>query len=243
MTTANRFKLLAGLLGVLVLVGLLTVVFNQRQSQVSSISAAITAQSYPVGADYGGIVLDRLVDDGATVAEGQPILTIASPSLQADLAEGLVQPTTVGYQVSADGVITLAAPVAGVVNDITTERGSFVQAGQVLATVDRSGSLSVSAQLLLDPTDYGRVELGAPARIILPNNQVVEGTVADVAVEPAEGKAQTTVVITSTALAEEALSTLTTPGTPVTAVIELRDDGILAGVGDDLVGFLRTIGL
>lgn len=243
MTTANRFKLFAGVLGVLVLVGLLTIVFNQRQAQVSSTSAAITAQTYPVGADYGGIVLERLVADGDSVAEGQPILTITSPSLQADLAEGLIQPTTIGYQVSPEGVITLAAPVAGVVSEISTERGSFVQAGQVLAIVNRTGSLGVNAQFLLDPTDYGRVELGGPARVILPNNQVVEGTVADVTVEPAEGKAQTTVVIAAPALAEDALATLTTPGTPVTAVIELRDDGILAGVGDDLFGFLRTIGL
>lgn len=243
MTLKNRLKLFAGLLGVLALVGVLTVVFNQRQAQVSSLSAAISAETYPVGSDYGGIVIERLVSEGDDVAEGQPLLTVHSPSLQADLAEGLIQPSTVGYQVSDQGVITLAAPVAGVVSDLATTRGSFVQAGQVLANVDRSGSLGVTAQFLLDPKDYARIEVGAPVRIILPSREIVEGSVQSVEVQPVSGQAQTTVVIASAALGQGDFDGLAQAGTPVTAVLELRDDGVLAGVGDELFDFLRTIGL
>jgi multidrug resistance efflux pump len=242
MTMKNRLKLVAGLLGVLALVGVLTVVFNQRQAQVSSVSASITAETYDSGIDYGGIVEARLVDEGDSVTEGQPMLVIQSPSLQADLAEGLLQPATVAYQVT-DGKITLASPVDGVVSDVATERGSFVQAGQVLVTVNRARSLAVTAQYLLQHTDYDRVEVGAPARVILPSKEIIEGTVTDVSVQPVDGQAQTTVVITSDALTDGAFHGLATPGTPVQAIIELRDDGPLAGVSDQLFAFLRTIGL
>jgi multidrug resistance efflux pump len=245
MTPVNRLKLAAGLLGVLALVGFLTVVFNQRQSQVSSVSAEITAEEYETGIDYAGLVQDRLVEEGEAVAAGQPLLVIQSPSLQADLAEGLLQPSSVAYQITEGDVqnIIVAAPVDGFVDDLATERGSFVQAGQVLATVNRAGSLTVTAEFLLDPKDYQAMAEGAAARIILPSKEITEGTVESISVTPVQGQAQTTVRITSDALTDGAFHGLASPGTPVQVVVQLEDDGPLAGVGDRVFDFLRTIGL
>ena len=58
-----------------------------------------------------------------------------------------------------------------------------------------------------------------------------------------KGQALTEVRIDSEALADDDLATLTKPGTPVVATLQLRDDGPLAGVSDQVFDFLRQIGL
>lgn len=243
MTWANRLRLFVGLVGVVALVAVLTVLFNQRQSQVTSASASIQAAEYPVGTDYGGIVIDRLVEEGDSVTAGQPLFTVQSPTLQADVAEGLVSLENVAYSVSDTGVLTLTASIDGTVTGIKTERGSFVQAGQVLATIDRGGSLFVSAQFVLTSTDYSRVEDGAPVDIVLPNQARITGTLESVEVTTVDGQAETTARVVTAGLADGEYNGLAAPGTPVSATLSLRDDGPLAGVSDGFFGFLRTIGL
>lgn len=243
MTWRNRFRLLAGLAAVLVLVAGLTIVFNQRQAQVASTSASIEAERYPVGIDYGGTVIDRFVDAGTRVHAGQDLFSLQSSSLQADLSEGLIKPDTVAYSVSDGGLITLRASVDGTVSDLSTERGSFVQAGQVLAMIDRAGSLFVSADYALTPRDYARVEDGATVDILLPNQRQVSGRIESIEVQTADGRAETTVRVASDQLVDGDNNGLVARGTPVTATIMLRDDGVLAGVGDGVSDFLRKIGL
>ena len=243
MTWANRFKLFVGLVAVVGIVSVLTLVFNQRQAQVMSASASIQAAEYPVGSDYGGTVLDRLVDDGDHVRAGQALFTLQSPTLQADLAEGLVTVDSVAYSVADDGVLTLTASVDGTLTDITTERGSFVQAGQVLANIDASGSLFVSAEYELSARDYARVEEGADVDILLPNQQIVSGTVTSIDVETTNGKAESTVLVQSEGLVDGSYNGLVKRGTPVTATLLLRDDGVFAGVQDGMQDFMRKIGV
>ena len=243
MTWVNRVKLFAGLVGVFALVAVLTLIFNQRQAQVASASASIQAAEYPVGTDYGGIVIERLVDEGDAVNAGQPLFTVQSPTLQADVAEGLVSLENVAYSVSPDGVLTLTASIDGTVTGITTERGSFVQAGQVLATINRGGSLFVSAQFVLTSSDYAGIEEGAAVEIVLPNQARISGSLDSVEVMTVDGQAETTARVLSTGLADGEFNGLVAPGTPVSATLSLRDDGPLAGVGDGFHGFLRTIGL
>ncbi len=243
MTWKNRFKLFFGLIGVVVIVAALTVVFNQRQAQVTSTSASIEADRYPVGTDYGGTLIERFVDDGDPVAAGDRLFTVQSPSLQADLAEGLVQPDTIAYTVTPAGVVTLTAAVDGTVSGISTERGSFVQAGQVLATIDQASSLFVAADYVLSSRDYARIEDGAEVEIALPNQALVDGVVTSIEVTTTAGEAETSVRIDSDDLEDGAFNDLVSRGTPVTARLSLRDDGPLAGVGDGLFDFLRKIGL
>ncbi|TFC30260.1 biotin/lipoyl-binding protein [Cryobacterium sp. TMT2-18-3] len=243
MTWANRFKLFFGLIMVVGIVAVLTLIFNQRQAQVMSVSASIQAAEYPVGSDYGGTVLDRLVDDGDQVTAGQPLFTLHSPTLLADLAEGLVTADTVAYSVADDGVLTLTASVDGTVTDISTERASFVQAGQVLAVIDKTGSLFVSADYVLTSGDYARIEPGAAVDIVLPNQTRMAGTMEALDVQTTDGQAETTAKVLSPDLVDGASNGLIAPGTPVTATIALRDDGPLAGASDGLFNFLQTIGL
>jgi len=168
---------------------------------------------------------------------------VQSPSLQADLAEGLVQPDTIAYTVTPAGVVTLTAAVDGTVSGISTERGSFVQAGQVLATIDQASSLFVAADYVLSSRDYARIEDGAEVEIALPNQALVDGVVTSIEVTTTAGEAETSVRIDSDDLEDGAFNDLVSRGTPVTARLSLRDDGPLAGVGDGLFDFLRKIGL
>jgi len=243
MTWLTRFKLLAGVLAVLVAVTGLTVVFNQRQSRVTSTSASIEAKRYPVGIDYGGTVTEAHVVDGERVQAGDELFTLQSPSLQSDLAKGLFKPETVAYTVDADGVVTLTAAVAGTVTDVSTEPGSFVQAGQVLATIDGAGSLFVTAEYTLSARDYARIADGASVDLLLPNQQVIAGSVDTINVETANGEAESTVVVKSDGLVDGAYNGLVKRGTPVTATLLLRDDGVFAGVKDGITDFLKQIGI
>ena len=90
MTWLNRFKMILGIVGVIVIVAGLTVVFNQRQSQVTTATAALVAEQYPVGTDYGAVMLNRLVYDDDIVAAGDVLFILQSPSLESDISKGLV---------------------------------------------------------------------------------------------------------------------------------------------------------
>lgn len=243
MTWASRAKLFFGLIAVVIIVGILTIVFNQRQSQSASITAFIDAVHYPVGIDYGGTVISSDVKNGDHVTKGETLFTLQSSSLQADLQRGLLKPNTISYSVTEAGVITLTAAVTGTVTGVSTQAGSFVQAGQVLASIDKAGSLFVSAQYTLSPRDYSRIDTGASVDILLPNQTTVAGRVSSIDVTTVQGTAKTTIKIQSDGLIDGAYNDLVKPGTPVSASLTLRNDGIFAGVEDGVTDFLRKIGL
>ena len=245
MTWINRLKLWGGILGIAALVFGLTVLFNQRQSQVASISAAVDAPTSEVGSSYGGVVTDVYVKNGETVTAGQKLFTLASVQLQQDVGNGLKPSSTEAYTIDTKkGTITYNAVSDGYVASIDAQPGSFLAGGSAMAVVVADGQRTVTAQFQLDPTDYGRVEQGASARIVLPNNQTVNGTVAGVQVKTNdEGETVTFVTIESDALTDPDLATLTRLDTPVTAIMDLRDDGWLAGPTESMLAFLTKIGL
>lgn len=245
MTWINRLKLWGGILGIAALVFGLTVLFNQRQSQVASISAAVDAPTSEVGSSYGGVVTDVYVKTGETVTAGQKLFTLASVQLQQDVGNGLKPSSTEAYTIDTKkGTITYNAVSDGYVASIDAQPGSFLAGGSPMAVVVADGQRTVMAQFRLDPTDYGRVEQGASARIVLPNNQTVAGNVAGVQVKTNdEGETVTFVTIESKALTDPDLATLTRLDTPVTAIMDLRDDGWLAGPTESMLAFLTKIGL
>lgn len=93
MTWGNRLRLGIGFVVVLVLVAGFTLIFNQRQTEVTSTSASITAQEYAVGTDYGGTVTKAFVREGDTVAIGAPLFEVQSLQLQQDIDKGLISGT------------------------------------------------------------------------------------------------------------------------------------------------------
>lgn len=245
MTWINRLRLLGGLLGVIFLVAGLTLIFNQRQTKATSLSATINADRYEVGAAYGGTVTKQYVNDGDSVTEGDKLFTIHSVSLQQDAANGLKIQSSDAYDVdTAKGTLTYRATVAGEVGDIKARLGNSLSTGEPFAKITVTNSEYVEARYVLSPRDYERVTKGAEATILLPNNSRIVGTASTIEVATENnGQAATKVRVDSPALTKGGLGELTKSGTPVVTTLRLRDDGPLAGVSDLAFDFLRQIGL
>lgn len=244
MTWINRLRLFAGLCGVLLVVAVLTLIFNQRQTQAASLTATVATDSYDVGAAYGGTVIDQLVKEGDVVKKGQPLFTIQSVGYQQDIANGLKMKSTPSYDVDPKaGTLTYKATVAGQITDLQAKLGNALGTGQPFAKIAVVGSEYVDAKFVLSPRDYARVEQGAPVSLLLPNNSIVEGTASTIEVATENAQALTEVRVDSKALADTDVATLTKTGTPVVATLQLRDDGPLSGVSDAAFNFLRQIGL
>jgi len=244
MTWINRLRLFGGLLGVIALVAVLTVIFNQRQTEATSLTATVGSDQYVVGAAYGGTVTKQYVKEGAVVKKGDNLFTIQSVALQQDLANGLKISNSAAYDVDTDkATLTYKATVQGQVSDLKAKLGNSLGSGQDFAKISVTNSQFVEAQYLLSPGDYGRIAEGARVSILLPNNQSITGTVTTIEVATDSGQARTDVRVDSPALKDPALGNLAKVGTPVVATLELRDDGPLAGVTDVAFDFLRQIGL
>ena len=244
MTWINRLRLFGGLVGVLLLVAILTIIFNQRQTEATSLTATVTADQYQVGAAYGGTVTKQFVKEGDVVKKGQELFTIQSVNLQQDLANNVEIASSPAYDVDKKkATLTYKATVEGQVSDLKAKLGNSLGSGQDFAKISVTDSQYVDAQFLLSPLDYGRVTKGAAVSVLLPNNQTLPGTVTTIEVATDSGQARTDVRVDSPELKNPDLGNLAKPGTPVVATLQLRDDGPLAGVSDVAFDFLRQIGL
>jgi multidrug resistance efflux pump len=244
MTWINRLRLLAGLLVVLVTVAAATVILNQRESQVASSTASIQALSYSIGSDYPGTVIEQSVKQGDEVVKGQPLMTIQSPNLSQALSSTTIEvPASAAYTVTDDGMLSLLATENGVISQIDASVGGFVGAGQALATINRGEGMFVSAEFRLEPYNFARVQKGARVEIILPDHTRIAGEVIDISVTTVDGQADADVTIASDDLVMGAAGGLIASGTPVTAVLHLKEEGLLAGVKSAWLQFLEQIGV
>jgi multidrug resistance efflux pump len=241
MTWSTRIRLVIGAVLVLALCAALTLVLNRRTSQVTSSSATIRAEQLAIGTDYPGTVADSAVAEGDRVSSGDPLFTVQSMVLEHDLSVGVVTADSDAYEVDKDGSLTAIAPVDGVVTDVAVRPGGFARAGDVVTTVERSGSMYVDARVLLEPADFARIREGAEATIVLPDQSELSATVRSIAVRNTSNQAEATIEIVSDDL--ERGSDLAVPGTPVAASVELHDDGPLDGVDQGFRQFLRELGL
>ena len=247
MTWSNRFRLYGGLVLVIALAAAMTLVFNQRRSQALSLTAHVVADQVTVGAQFGGVVVDQKVAAGETVEQGDSLYTVVVPRTLGNAGEAVAAVAPVrnaAYVVDPKkSTVTYRALATGVLTDVSSTEGGFVQSGAALATITSVGSQYAVAEFRLSPRDYGRVETGAHVDLLLPDNRTVAGQVRAVSVTTDGGLALTKVTISSDALRDPANSKLTAPGTPLSATLSLRDDGPLAGPTDAMVDFLRKIGL
>lgn len=244
MTWTSRLRLLASVVLVLALAAALTLVFNQRQRQTLSISAAIEQPSYDVAAVAPGVVVDLAVALGDEVTEGQVLFTMTSVELQQDAVHGLRPSSNDAMTIDPEGgTVVYRATADGRVTALSATEGNYLGAGSPIATIVQATPRTVEAQFRLTPRDYGRLEEGARAEILLPDDRTIVGKVESASVATENGQAITRTLITSPDLSTEDLDLIATDGAPVSVTIELTDTGILAGPTDVLVDFLRTVGL
>ena len=136
MTWSIRLKLWGGILVVAALVFALTLLFNQRQSQVASVTASIDAPAATVGSSYGGVVTDLYVRQGEAVTAGDALFTLNSIQLQQDVGNGLKPVSTEAYTLDpASGTVTYKAVSNGYVASIDAEPGS-IRTLDELQTID-----------------------------------------------------------------------------------------------------------
>jgi hypothetical protein len=79
--------------------------------------------------------------------------------------------------------------------------------------------------------------------IVLPDTRKVLGKVAVIRVDTVSGKADAEVEVRSKGLHYGGHDGLIEPGTPVTAIMHLRDDGPLSGVTNTFRTLLLQVGL
>lgn len=265
MTWATRFKLLFGMLGVLILVAALTYVYTERESNAMSATATISAQMLPVGTDYGGKIVEQLVKEGDHVEVGDALFTIDSLDRLRDLQSQEAMETAAtssdaappaasttdepADDAEADGeeplsaLWTVTASAAGTVAAVPTGVGGYVPSSGIVAEIVEDDSLYVQADFVLLPRDFDRLQVGAPVELRLPDRSTVIGEVDRVEVSTEGGTALAQVRVESPDMKGREPIGLTAPGTPVNATVELRDDGPLAGLRDAAESFLKRIGL
>lgn len=240
MTWASRLRLLLGVALVLVLAALATYKLNENRGRATSTSAQIVGQQIAVGSPYAGMVLDRPVKLGDQVHKGDTLFTIDSPTLTLARSQGAgqVPDSTV---IDKAGHLVVQAAQDGTVTQLAAEPGSFVQAGGQLASVQRAGSLSVEAQYTLTPKEYARISRQEPVTIVLPDQSTVVGSVDQVRVTTANGKAQAVVDVTSPALAAGSGNGMVAAGTPVVAELRLSNDGVVTTVADKVRSYVAGL--
>lgn len=244
MTWGNRLRLLLGVAGVLVVCAALTLVLNQRERQAFSSNATVGAVQYQVGSDYGGIMVDQLVQPGADVQQGDELFTVSSFALQKDLANGLDPVSTAAYEVEPDtGLVTYLASADGTLEPFDTRQGGYLPGGATIAVITQEATQFVQAEFRLQPVDYARIQVGGRADVQLPNRDTLQGEVTAISVTTEAGIALASVRVDVPELRTQERTTFSQPGSPVTVTLTLQDDGFLAGPTDMMLQFLHRVGI
>ena len=243
MTWSNRLRMFFGTLAVFAIVAACTLIFTQREGQVASRTASFKAIDYTVGSDYAGTVTEEFVKEGQKVAKGAKLISVQSASLLNAIKQPGGVPESTSYIVADNGTLTLIATEPGIVSKIETQVGSFVGAGQGLATVERDGSLFVVADYVVDAHDFTRLTSGAHVDVVLPNHDRLAGTTSKMTVNTVDGKAHVKLEISGTKFYQGSHAGLVSSGTPITAILKLREEGPLAGIRDSLFQLLEQVGI
>lgn len=231
MTWSNRFRLLGGLIAVVVVVAVATFRLNESKAQVASSAGQVSAESYTVGTPYSGVVVEQLVEVGSAVSTGDPLFLIDSVNLQRDVAQGAVPPRIVASDVDGNGYLVVRATGDGTVTAVEGEVGSFVRDATEVATVQRAGSVYVEAEFVLTPQEYARIEEQPRATVVLPGRREITGEVSEMTVEDQDGQARVVISIRSDELVvAEAEDRLVAVGTPVVARLHLNNDGVVSDI-------------
>ncbi len=241
MTWGSRIRLVVGTILVLVLAAFATYKLNESKGVAASDSAQILAKTYTVGTPYAGLVVDQKVDVGDTVTAGQPLFVIDSAALQFDLKNGFAKSATEATQIDDQGRLVVLATGDGTVTKVASERGTFVQSATDLATVQKADTLYVQAEYTLTAKEYARVKDDAAVTVVLPNQRTISAHVDKVKVKTVAGEAQAVMTLKGDQLKDGAQNGLVAAGTPVTAELQLENDGVVTRAAADVKGYLGGI--
>ena len=233
MSWRSRFKVVIGVLLVVLLCASLFVWWDMRRSVVASESAEISADSYTVGIDHTGLVTRQFVKAGDHVEEGQTLFQIRSTSLQEQIHELDLSETDLLYPLSEDGEILVQASRPGLVSEVSYNEGSFVPANEEIATIIDQTSLEVVATYRLARRDFILVSPQTRMDVQLPGGVWNNGAIRNIEVVE-QGGSQVIVEITAAIQSTGNGDFRSTSGVPVETRVHLRDDTLYARIKNNV---------
>ncbi len=236
MTWRVRLRLIVGIVLVVVVCAGLVLMLNARNAKVDSRSAQLAATDFTIGTPYSGTITGQFVQLGERVQAGQPLFELTSAALQSDIRLNLIDPRKVPFRITPAGAMLVTATEAGQVDSLSYTQGAFVPANTAIGSIQRAGSLYVEAEFRLSPQDYARLAPDAIVDVELPSRTSITAHVRKIQVQTTDGVATTKVEASSPELADASADGLFTPGTPLTAQLHLRDDGIVARLSNRVFG-------
>lgn len=240
MTFLTRLKYLVGVLVVVGAVAALALSMNDRISTVHDVSATVRTDDYTVGTPYAGMVVQRSVDVGDHVDEGDPLFVVQSSELARDIANDALEPGKSPYDIRDANKIVIRATSAGKVSEVAPIEGAFVAANSAMATVQEQGTSYVQADFRLTPKQYALMRGADEVTVRLPDEQTVRAEIDRIGVRTDGDTAATRLRAVSPALNNRGLFA---SGTPVNVDVSLPRDGLVESVRAALAGLLTPGGL
>ncbi|KAB7744062.1 HlyD family efflux transporter periplasmic adaptor subunit [Nostocoides sp. F2B08] len=194
----------------------------ERAHALEATSAVIESDTAVVGTAFSGVIEEVAVRTGEHVEAGDELFRLQSPTLQQARETVSFNEEGVGYTVAEDDTMIFVATADGTVGALPYGVGSFVPANSEITTITLDDSLRVRASVPMTADRYARLSMDTPVQVTLPAGSTVAAEVYELAFE--ETDAGTTAVIRSRVDADVETTGLAS-GAPVTATLQLEDDG------------------
>ena len=194
----------------------------ERAHALHATSAVVESDTAVVGTAFSGVIEDVSVRTGQPVTAGDELFRLQSPTLQQARETVSFNEEGVGYSVTDDDTMDLTATADGILGPLPYGPGSFVPANTEIATITLDESLRVRASMPMTAGSYARLSTDTPVQVVLPGGETVDAEIYELAFE--ETDTGTTAVIRSRVQGDVPTEGMTN-GAPVTATLQLTDDG------------------
>lgn len=209
----------------------------ERAHALQATSAIIESDTAVVGTAFSGVIEDVSVRTGEEVRAGDELFRLQSPTLEQARETVAFNEEGVGYTVTDDDTLIFEATADGTVGSLPYGVGSFVPANSEITTITLDDGLRVRASVPMTAGGYARLSTQTPVQVTLPGGDTVEAEVYELAFE--ETDTGTTAVIRSR-VDDDVDGTGLANGAPVTATLQLEDDGGIGAWAAQRVGDLLT---
>jgi multidrug efflux pump subunit AcrA (membrane-fusion protein) len=204
---------------------------NNYIATVGAHSASILLPTYAVGTEYNGEITKQYVSVGDAVKVGQRLFELKSDQLSAEVATGDLKVSNLTYQTASDGGFIITASQNGVISQINTPSGSFVNAGSTIAEITGVSGVSVRSNFELSSPEYAKVQPSTPLLVSL-GGATYHATITGITQQSANGYTYT--VITASLPTISTDQTIYTNGTPVSTKLVLNSSPLYQRIEGDI---------
>ncbi|MCM6763297.1 HlyD family efflux transporter periplasmic adaptor subunit [Rathayibacter sp. ZW T2_19] len=200
---------------------------NISSLTVRAASAQLVTEDYSLGTPFAGTIQDLTISRGDSVQKGDVLFSLQSAILESDMQTKDFTSADVGYTIEPGGLMVFTAALDGVVKQVDTEIGAFVEEDEILAVVAIADSIHLESEFSLGARDYSRIPVGGTVAVAMPDGTTVDAEIYDIEVEQYRNGRATTVVRARTD--EITTQDYNVVGAPVRAELRLQDDESFGG--------------